>query len=101
MELNQRQARFWMGHQPVGVGDRIQTNRESTMTIEDQVAKIKVLTNTNQLPAGVDLYGVQAKTPEDAQVKLQAAAKRKARRLDTQIFQWGSYFYGQFLPDKS
>ena len=67
----------------------------------DEIAKVKVITNTKQLPAGVDLYGVQSKTPEDAWIKLQAAAKRKARRLDTQIFQWGSYFYGQFLSDKS
>ena len=66
--------------------------------MEDKVAKVKVITNTKQLPAGVDLYGVQADTPESAWSKLKAVAARKSRKLDIDIFQWGSYYYGQFLP---
>ena len=67
----------------------------------DEAYKVKVITNTKQLPSGVDLYGVQSSKSEDAWTKLQAAAKRKARRLDVEIIQWGGYYYGQFLPEKS
>ena len=71
------------------------------MTATDEVYKVKVITNIKQLPSGVNLYGVQASKSEDAWTKLQAAAKRKSRRLDVEIIQWGGYYYGQFLPEKS
>ena len=70
------------------------------MTTADET-KIKVITSTKQLPAGVDLYAVQAHTPEDAWTKLQIAAKRKSRTLGKTVYQWGSYFYCQLLSSET